>query len=214
MFREWGGVAVVMEQGVDFVAEGSVIVARSVSGECVSFPMFRNTHRNGILHQTVIPSGFSAETEGRARAIAKGIAEKLGVVGLLAVEMFVLGDGSVLMNELAARPHNSGHVSLRACTRSQFEMHIAAICGLPLGEPEILRPGAMTNLLGDLWAGGEPAWPELFREPHGTLHLYGKEPRPGRKMGHMIHTAETAAEALAAADGVFEKLSAAAAGPA
>ena len=168
--------------------------------------MFGNTHRNGILFQTVMPAGFSAETEKQARTCAAGIAEKLGVVGLLAVEMFVLSDGRVLMNELAARPHNSGHVTLRAATRSQFELHIAAVCNLPLAAPEVLAPGVMTNLLGDLWAKREPAWAALFREPRGTLHLYGKEPRPGRKMGHMIHTAATTEGALAEADRVFAQL--------
>jgi 5-(carboxyamino)imidazole ribonucleotide synthase len=128
------------------------------------------------------------------------------VVGLLAVEMFVLADGRVLMNELAARPHNSGHVTLRACTRSQFEMHIAAICNLPLSPVELLRPGVMTNLLGDLWKQGQPPWEELFKDPHGTLHLYGKSPRPGRKMGHMIHTAPTIEEARAAANAVYARI--------
>jgi 5-(carboxyamino)imidazole ribonucleotide synthase len=207
-WAQLGGVPLMLEQGVEFVAEASVIAARSPSGASASFPMFRNEHRNGILFQTVTPAGFSEETEKQARACAEGIAEKLGVVGLLAVEMFVLADGGVLMNELAARPHNSGHVTLRACTRSQFEMHIAAICNLPLSPVQVLRPGVMTNLLGDLWRKGEPAWGEVFAEPHGTLHLYGKSPRPGRKMGHMIHTATTVEEALAAANGVFAKLAA------
>jgi 5-(carboxyamino)imidazole ribonucleotide synthase len=202
-----GGVPLMLEQRVEFVAEASVIVARSPRGEAVSFPMFRNEHRHGILFQTVTPGGFAEATEREARLHAAGISEKLGVVGLLAVEMFVLADGRVLMNELAARPHNSGHVTLRACARSQFELHIAAICNLPLGgNVELLRPGVMTNLLGDLWQGGEPRWAELFAEPHGTLHLYGKTPRPGRKMGHMIHTAGTVGEAAAAANGVFGKL--------
>ncbi len=205
-WEQLGGVPLMLEQAVPFVSEASVIVARSSGGGSASFPMFRNEHRNGILFQTVTPGGFSAETERQARTYAEGIAEKLGVVGLLAVEMFVLADGSVRMNELAARPHNSGHVTLRACTRSQFEMHIAAICNLPLAPVELLRPGVMTNLLGDLWKQGEPRWGELFREPHGTLHLYGKTPRAGRKMGHMIHMASTAEEALAAANGVFAAL--------
>ena len=206
VWAELGEVPLLLEAGIEFVAEGSVIVARSGPGACVSFPMFGNTHRNGILFQTVMPAGFSAETEKQARTCAAGIAEKLGVVGLLAVEMFVLSDGRVLMNELAARPHNSGHVTLRAATRSQFELHIAAVCNLPLAAPEVLAPGVMTNLLGDLWAKREPAWAALFREPRGTLHLYGKEPRPGRKMGHMIHTAATTEGALAEADRVFAQL--------
>ncbi len=170
-----------LEQAVPFVAEASVIAARSPTGQSASFPMFKNEHRNGILFQTLTPAGFSKETETKARAYAEAIAEKLGVVGLLAVEMFVLANGDVWMNELAARPHNSGHVTLRATTRSQFEMHIAAICNLPLVAVETLRPAVMTNLLGDLWKNGEPSWGELFREPHGTLHLYGKSPRPAAK---------------------------------
>ncbi|HUO09080.1 MAG TPA: 5-(carboxyamino)imidazole ribonucleotide synthase [Phycisphaerae bacterium] len=204
-----GGGALMLEQAVPFIAEASVIAARSPSGQSASFPMFRNEHRNGILFQTVTPAGFSAETEKKARAYAEGIAEKLGVVGLLAVEMFVLENGDVWMNELAARPHNSGHVTLRATTRSQFEMHIAAICNLPLVPVESLLPGVMTNLLGDLWTsrnGAEPRWNEIFEEPHGTLHLYGKTPRPGRKMGHMIHTGHTVEEALVAANSVFGRL--------
>jgi 5-(carboxyamino)imidazole ribonucleotide synthase len=206
-WEELGRVALMFEQKVDFVAEASVIAARSPSGRSASFPMFKNEHRNGILFQTITPAGFSAETEKMARACAEGVAEKLGVVGLLAVEMFVLGDGGVLINELAARPHNSGHVTLRACTRSQFEMHIAALCNLPLVAVEVLRPGVMTNLLGDLWAKGEPKWGELFKERHGTLHLYGKSPAvAGRKMGHMIHTAGTVGEAISAANEVFGRL--------
>jgi 5-(carboxyamino)imidazole ribonucleotide synthase len=200
------GTALLLEQAVEFVAEASVIAARSPSGQSASFPMFRNEHRNGILFQTVMPTGFSAETEATARKYAEGIAEKLGVVGLLAVEMFVLANGEVWMNELAARPHNSGHVTLRATTRSQFEMHIAAICNLPLVAVETLRPAVMTNLLGDLWKNGEPRWGELFRKPHGTLHLYGKTPRPGRKMGHMIHIAPTRELAVAEALDVFGRL--------
>jgi 5-(carboxyamino)imidazole ribonucleotide synthase len=201
-----GGVPLLLEQAVEFVAEASVIAARAPSGASASFPMFRNEHRKGILFQTTTPGGFSAETERQARLHAEGIAGKLGVVGLLAVEMFVLADGRVLINELAARPHNSGHVTLRACTRSQFEMHIAAICNYPLPPVEVLRPGVMTNLLGDLWKQGEPRWGELFQEPHGTLHLYGKAPRPGRKMGHMIHTAPTVEQALAEASAVYARL--------
>ncbi len=215
-----GGVALLLEQAVPFIAEASVIVARGPSGQSATFPMFRNEHRQGILHQTVTPAGFPAATEKAARAHAAGIAEKVGSVGLLAVEMFVLENGEVRMNELAARPHNSGHVTLRATARSQFELHIAAICNLPLGpeagavtEVPLLQPGVMTNLLGDLWhpdgEGGprEPAWGALFADPRATLHLYGKAPRPHRKMGHIIHTGETAAEALGAANRLFEALS-------
>ncbi|HVX85623.1 MAG TPA: ATP-grasp domain-containing protein [Phycisphaerae bacterium] len=223
--RAWsdlGQQPLLLEQAVPFIAEASVIVARNPAGQSASFPMFTNEHRHGILHQTLIPAGFPAATEKAARAHAAAIAEKLGVVGLLAVEMFVLDNGDVLMNELAARPHNSGHVTLRATARSQFELHIAAICNLPLGpthppsvtEVPLLQPAVMTNLLGDLWrpnppgAEIEPDWPALFADPRATLHLYGKSPRPARKMGHMIHTAPTPTEALAAASALFVKLSA------
>jgi 5-(carboxyamino)imidazole ribonucleotide synthase len=215
-----GQVPLLLEQAVPFVAEASVIVARGPSGQSATFPMFRNEHRGGILHQTLIPAGFSAATEKAARAHAAAIAEKVGSVGLLAVEMFVLANGEVRMNELAARPHNSGHVTLRATARSQFELHIAAICNLPLGpdagavtEVPLLQPGVMTNLLGDLWrpdaAGGprEPEWAALFADPRATFHLYGKTPRPHRKMGHVIHTGDTPAEALTAANQLFERLS-------
>ncbi|HVS73564.1 MAG TPA: 5-(carboxyamino)imidazole ribonucleotide synthase [Phycisphaerae bacterium] len=224
--RAWsdlGAVPLLLEQAVPFIAEASVIVARNPSGQSATFPMFKNEHRHGILHQTLIPAGFPAATEKAARAHAAAIAEKLGVVGLLAVEMFVLDNGDVRMNELAARPHNSGHVTLRATARSQFELHIAAICNLPLGptappsvtEVPLLQPAVMTNLLGDLWRPNpdaptgptEPHWQSLFADPRATLHLYGKSPRPGRKMGHMIHTAPTPTEALAAATTLFNKLS-------
>jgi 5-(carboxyamino)imidazole ribonucleotide synthase len=197
-----------LEQGVPFIAETSVIVARSADRQAASFPMFRNEHRKGILFQTVIPAGFSDATENQARRIAEGIARDIGLVGVIAVEMFVLADGRVLVNELAARPHNSGHVTLRACTRSQFELHIQAICGLPMPQVDLLRPGVMTNLLGDLWREGrEPDWTRLYARPTGTLHLYGKSPRPGRKMGHMIHTGPTAEAALQEASQVFNDLS-------
>lgn len=207
-WAELGKVPLMLEQGVPFVAETSVIVARSSDQHAASFPMFRNEHRKGILFQTVIPAGFNDVTEKEARRVAEGIARDIKLTGVIAVEMFVLADGRVLVNELAARPHNSGHVTLRACTRSQFELHVQAICGLPMPQVDLLRPGVMTNLLGDLWREGrEPDWTRLYEKPTGTLHLYGKSPRPGRKMGHMIHTGSTADEALREATQVFKELS-------
>lgn len=206
-WNELGKVPLVLEQGVEFIAETSVIVARSSESHATSFPMFRNEHRKGILFQTVIPAGFNDATEKEARRVAEGIAREISLIGVIAIEMFVLPDGHVLVNELAARPHNSGHVTLRACTRSQFELHVQSICGLPLPQVDLLRPGVMTNLLGDLWREGrEPDWQILYASPSGTLHLYGKSPRPGRKMGHMIHTASTAEEALREATDVFDQL--------
>lgn len=206
VFAALGGVPLVLEAGINFSAEASVIIARSADDHLTHFPVFRNEHRRGILHQTLMPGGFSDAVTHRAVELAAAVARQLNVVGLLAVEQFVLPDGQVLVNELAARPHNSGHVTLRAASRSQFEMHIAAICGLPLPPVEILRPGVMTNLLGDLWAKGEPDFPAVLADGQATLHLYGKSPRAGRKMGHLIHTAPTPEAALAAANAAFEML--------
>ena len=201
-----GSTPLVVESGIDFVAEASVIVARSADGRMSHFPVFQNEHRRGILFQTRMPGDFSPATTAQAIDLGRRTAEALGVVGLLAVEMFILPNGNVLINELAARPHNSGHVTLRATSRSQFEMHIAAICGLPLPDIHILQPGVMTNLLGDLWAHGEPDFAKVLADGRGMIHLYGKSPRPGRKMGHMIHTAPTLAEAVQAADAAFALL--------
>jgi 5-(carboxyamino)imidazole ribonucleotide synthase len=201
-----GSTPLVVESGIDFVAEASVIVARSSDGRMTHFPVFQNEHRRGILFQTRMPGDFSPATTARAIDLGRRTAEALGVVGLLAVEMFILPDGDVLINELAARPHNSGHVTLRAASRSQFEMHISAICGLPLPEIHTLQPGVMTNLLGDLWAHGEPDFAKVLSDGRGMLHLYGKSPRPGRKMGHMIHTAPTLAQALSAANAAYAAL--------
>ena len=213
-----GQVPLVVEAKVDFVGEISVIVARSPDGTMSVLPVFGNEHRHGILFQTRMPADVSESTARAAMDLARRAAEHLHVVGLLAVEMFVLPDGRVLVNEMAARPHNSGHVTLRAASRSQFELHIAAICGLPLPQVEILRPAVMTNLLGDLWSAesspasttlGEhrnPDWATVLADGRATLHLYGKTPRPGRKMGHLIHTGPTAEEALASANAAFARL--------
>ena len=205
-FTALGGVPLVLEAGITFSAEASVIVARSADDRLAHFPVFCNEHRRGILHQTLMPGGFSDPITRRAIELAEAVARQLNVVGLLAVEEFVLPDGRVLVNELAARPHNSGHVTLRAASRSQFEMHVAAICGLPLPEIEILCPGVMTNLLGDLWANGEPDFPAILADGRSTLHLYGKSPRAGRKMGHIIHTGRTLADALRATNSAYQLL--------
>ena len=207
VFEALGRVPLVLESGINFSAEASVIVARGADDRITYFPVFRNEHRHGILHQTVMPGGFSEGVAIRAIQMAGAVARQLKVVGLLAVEQFVLPDGRVLVNELAARPHNSGHVTLRAAGRSQFEMHVAAICGLPLPRVEVLRPAVMTNLLGDLWTTGEPDFPAVLADGRATLHLYGKSPRAGRKMGHLIHTGATCEKALAAADAAWKILS-------
>jgi 5-(carboxyamino)imidazole ribonucleotide synthase len=180
-----GAPRAVLEQRIAFGSEASVICARSANGEVSCFPVQANVHRNGILDTTVAPAPLPREVGERALAVATGIAEKLGVIGLITVELFVLGDGSLVVNELAPRPHNSGHHTLETAMTSQFAQHVRAVCGLPLGPVDLRSPGVMVNLLGDLWRGGEPDWDVLLREPGCFLHLYGKEDaKPGRKMGH------------------------------
>jgi 5-(carboxyamino)imidazole ribonucleotide synthase len=182
----FAGQGAVLESFVDFELELSVLVARGIDGAMQTFPIGRNDHVNHILDLTVVPFGDPV-VEPAARELACTVAEKLDLVGLLAVEMFLRRDGSLLINELAPRPHNSGHWSFDACVTSQFEQQLRAVCGLPLGATDVLRPCAMANLLGDLWTHGEPDWAAALSDPDIKLHLYGKAgARPGRKMGHLI----------------------------
>ena len=176
----------VWEKKVDFKAELSVILARGRDGGIAVYPVAENAHRDGVLHATLAPARIEKDVEAAAIALAKKIAEALGHVGVMAVEMFLLHDDSLLVNEIAPRVHNSGHYTLGGCAVSQFEQHVRAVCGLPLGETRLLEGrAAMVNLLGDLWAKGEPQWARLDAIPGATLHLYGKsDARPGRKMGH------------------------------
>jgi 5-(carboxyamino)imidazole ribonucleotide synthase len=186
----------VLEGFVPFRKEISVVCARAASGQVVCYPPAENEHRRHILDVSTVPADISAATARQATELAAAIAESLGVVGLLAVEMFLVGDGRLVVNELAPRPHNSGHFSFDACVTSQFEQQLRAVCGLPLGDVTLLRPAAMANLLGDLWQAGEPDWAAVLAFPEVKLHLYGKrDPRPGRKMGHLTALAETAARA-------------------
>jgi 5-(carboxyamino)imidazole ribonucleotide synthase len=185
----------VVEAFVPFTQEISVIGARSAQGDFTCFGPVENVHARHILDVTTAPGRMSAAVERDALALARAIAEALGVVGLLAVEMFVVGE-RVLVNELAPRPHNSGHYSIDACLTSQFEQQLRAVCGLPLGGTRLLRPAAMANLLGEVWSTGAPNWPAALAFPDVKLHLYGKhEPRPGRKMGHLTALADTPEEA-------------------
>lgn len=180
-----GAPRAVLEQRISFTSEASVICARSVNGESSCFPLQANVHTNGILDVTVAPAPLDEAVAARAVEVASAIAEKLGVVGLITVELFLLADGSLVVNELAPRPHNSGHHTLETSVTSQFAQHVRAVCGLPLGSVALRSPGVMINLLGDLWSGGEPDWEHLLREPSLFLHLYGKSSaKPGRKMGH------------------------------
>ncbi|HET9225162.1 MAG TPA: 5-(carboxyamino)imidazole ribonucleotide synthase [Thermoanaerobaculia bacterium] len=188
----------ILEAFVDFEREVSVVAARGLDGSFAHFGVLANDHRNHILDVTVAPAPVPPGVEREAVEIARGILEGLGVVGVLCVEMFLTRDGKLLVNELAPRPHNSGHLTFDACVTSQFEQQLRAICGLPLGSTELLRPAAMANLLGDLWSDGEPDWAAACRFPEVKLHLYGKATaRPGRKMGHLTALAPTPEEARA-----------------
>ena len=163
-------------------AKLSVITARSPQGEVSSYVPVENRHRDHILDVTLAPAALSDEVAGEAVALAERIAQALELEGLLAVEMFLTGEGRLLVNELAPRPHNSGHWTIDACATSQFEQQVRAVCGLPLGCPERFADATMTNLIGH----EVDRWPELLAEPGARLHLYGKrEARPGRKMGHV-----------------------------
>jgi 5-(carboxyamino)imidazole ribonucleotide synthase len=186
----------VLEGFVPFRKEISVICARTASGQVVCYPPVENEHRRHILDVSTVPADIPPQTARQAVELASAIAESLSVVGLLAVEMFLVGEGRLVVNELAPRPHNSGHFSFDACITSQFEQQLRAVCGLPLGDVTLLRPAAMVNLLGDLWLPGEPDWVAALSFPEVKLHLYGKrEPRPGRKMGHLTALAETTGRA-------------------
>lgn len=195
-WQQLGEVACVVEQRLPLDREVSVVLARGADGVCATFPTVANTHVRGILDLTVVPAPDEDDDHHAAADLAITIAEALDYVGVLAVEMFVVG-GRLLVNELAPRPHNSGHWTLDAAATSQFEQQVRAVCGLPLGDPSLTSGGAaMVNLLGDEWAGGAPDWAAALARPGAHLHLYGKaEPRPGRKMGHLTLAADSADEA-------------------
>jgi 5-(carboxyamino)imidazole ribonucleotide synthase len=200
---KFAGQAVVVEQFVDFACEVSAVVARSPSAAVRVFPLAENIHTNHILDFSIVPARVPAAALAQAEKLARLIAEKIDLVGVMGVEMFVTKNGEVLVNELAPRTHNSGHYTIDACLTSQFEQQVRAICGLPLGAVTLLSPVVMVNILGDAWkwADGrivaEPKWADLLAQPNARLHLYGKaEPRPGRKMGHFTVIARDADMAL------------------
>lgn len=195
-WREVGTDEAVLEGFVDFEREVSVVGARGLDGAFVHWGVIANDHRRHILDLSVAPAPVPVEVAARAVEIARGVLEALDVVGVLCVEMFLERDGGLLVNELAPRPHNSGHLTVDAAVTSQFEQQARAVCGLPLGSTELVSPATMANLLGDLWADREPDWPAALAFPGVKLHLYGKtEARPGRKMGHLTALAPTAEEA-------------------
>ena len=186
----------VVERFISLQAEVSVVAARGANGEIAAYPPFENRHRNHILDVTTVPAAISPAVVKQAGEITRTILEELQYVGVLCVEFFLSTDGDLLVNELAPRAHNSGHLTCDAAVTSQFEQQVRAVCGLPLGSPEVPSPAAMANLLGDLWVGGEPNWAAACRFADVKLHLYGKtDPRPGRKMGHLTAVARTVAEA-------------------
>lgn len=188
----------VLEAFVDFEREISVVAARGEDGEFVHYRAVHNHHCRHILDVSVAPAGIPEKLEREAAEIAHAVLTKLGVVGVLCTEFFVTRDGRLLINELAPRPHNSGHLTIDACVTSQFEQQLRAVCGLPLGSPGQLRPAAMANLLGDLWEAGEPDWAAALQDRQVKLHLYGKlAARPGRKMGHLTVLDEDAEGARA-----------------
>lgn len=197
--------ASVAEQRLDLESELSVMVARSPSGQTVAYPPALNYHERQVLAWSVLPAPLPPEVVARAVEVARGIAEAIELVGLLGVEMFVTTDGRLLVNELAPRPHNSYHESEVACSTSQFEQLVRAICDLPLGDVRVLRPAAIVNLFGDLWLDGElPHFDAALELPGVRLHLYGKKvARPGRKMGHLSAIGDTPEDALRRAREAF-----------
>jgi 5-(carboxyamino)imidazole ribonucleotide synthase len=186
----------IYEAFIDFDREVSVVAARGIDGEFAHWGVIENAHKNHILDLSISPASVPPAVQSRAIAIARGVLEKLDVVGILCVEFFVTKSGELLINELAPRPHNSGHLTFDASVTSQFEQQLRAVCALPLGSTKLLRPAAMANLLGDLWDGGEPNWRAACAFLDVKLHLYGKhEPHRGRKMGHLTALADTAEDA-------------------
>jgi 5-(carboxyamino)imidazole ribonucleotide synthase len=213
-FAAMQGAPAVLEQLIDLACEVSVIVARNEHGQTVSWPVAENRHRDGILDVSIVPARVSPQLAGDARALATAIAERLDYRGVLCVEMFVARDGRLLVNEMAPRPHNSGHYTIDACVTSQFEQQARVLADFPLGSTRQHEPAVMLNLLGDIWFAdaaartpSEPDWTRVLRHPQAKVHLYGKkEARRRRKMGHVTCLAPTMDEALATAAAIKRDL--------
>jgi 5-(carboxyamino)imidazole ribonucleotide synthase len=197
----------VAEELVRFGREISVILARGVGGEIRIYPLAENVHRRHILHTTRAPAPMTPAGKKRAEEIGVTVAEALDHVGVIAVEMFELPDGRLLVNEIAPRTHNSGHYTYGACSTTQFEQHVRAVFGLPLGDPRAMSGAVMVNLIGDLWRDGPPKWDAVLSRPEARLHLYGKDaPAPGRKMGHVVLLDDDTDRALATAEQLITSL--------
>lgn len=202
-FEQLNGAEAILEAFVQFEKEVSVVCARGQDGQFAHYGVIENEHSNHILDISFSPALISERVRSSAVDIARNIADTLDYVGTLCVEFFLTSDGKLLVNELAPRPHNSGHLTFDACVTSQFEQQLRAVCGLPLGASDFYKPAAMANLLGDVWENGEPNWSAALSDPAVKVHLYGKaEPRSGRKMGHLTvldSSVEMAAEKVRAA---------------
>jgi len=210
-FATLGGEPCVLERQVPLEREVSVIVARSTEGRVATFPVAENQHRHGILDVSIAPARVPEVLAAQAREIAVKVAATLDYRGVICVEIFVLEDGQLLVNEIAPRPHNSGHYTIDACYTSQFEQQVRVLCGLPLGDTAMHSPAVMVNLLGDLWRQGDPDWTPVLASPRAKLHLYGKrEARPGRKMGHCTVLAPDLNAAIAESLAIRGRLRAAA----
>ncbi|TCK19518.1 5-(carboxyamino)imidazole ribonucleotide synthase [Thiogranum longum] len=193
----------VLEECVQLEQELSVILARGTDGQTAVYPPGENLHVKGILDTTCVPGRFDDDVAASARYMALKLANAMDYRGVLAVEFFITTDGRLLINEMAPRPHNSGHYTIDACLTSQFEQQVRTVCGLPPGSTRLLSAAVMVNVLGDLWSKGPPRWQHLFAETHTNLHLYGKEEaRPGRKMGHFTSLADDPTEAMRIAERV------------
>ncbi len=198
-WRDFDAPRAVLEEKIDLAAELSVLVVRDQKGNTATYDPAENFHRDHILDVSIVPARLDTSLLGEARKVALGIAEAFDYIGILAVEFFVSGDGRLLVNEMAPRPHNSGHHTIDACDASQFEQQLRAVAGLPIGNTRLKSPAVMLNLLGDVWQenGDPPDWSPVLALPGASLHLYGKHSaRPGRKMGHITFTAATLTEAL------------------
>lgn len=206
-FEALGRSACVLEQKLDLERELSVILARGTDGTTTVYPVGENRHKSGILDVTLVPARAGSAITNRAVEMARTLAGALDYCGVLAVEFFLTRDGTLMINEIAPRPHNSGHYTVDACLTSQFEQQVRTLCGLPPGDTTLFSPVVMVNLLGDLWTGGTPHWDRVLNHPRALLHLYGKrEARPGRKMGHFNCLADDVDTALETAEGIRSSL--------
>jgi 5-(carboxyamino)imidazole ribonucleotide synthase len=207
VFAQWKNVPCVLEQFLPLTCEVSLVLARGADGKTAYYPVAENQHVNGILDISIVPARVSDTIQQQATEAAIRLAAKLNYIGVLAVEFFALADDTLLINEIAPRPHNSGHFTLDACITSQFEQQVRALCGLPLGDTRLHTPAVMVNLLGDVWRDGKLPSEKILAHPNVKLHLYGKrEARPGRKMGHYTVVASTVDSALQTALAIKKEL--------